>query len=62
MLKGKDNVPIEQIEKWTKPLLDEFFNIVNYDDTLKEICEKFSNQTIGKFLECVFNEVKSHIA
>ena len=42
-------------------MLDEFFNIVNYDDTLKEICEKFSNQTIGMFLECVFNEVRFNI-
>ena len=56
-LKGADNTDREQLEKWTKSLLDEFLNIGNFEEALQEITEKFSNNTISTFLENVFEKV-----
>ena len=58
LLKGADNTDREQLEKWTKSLLDEFLNIGNFEEALQEITEKFSNNTISTFLENVFEKVK----
>ena len=57
LLKGADNTDREQLEKWTKSLLDEFLNIGNFEDALQEITEKFSSSTISTFLENVFEKV-----
>ena len=57
LLKGADNTDREQLEKWTKSLLDEFLNIGNFEEALQEITEKFSNNTISTFLENVFEKV-----
>merc|ERR1719282_1785407 len=57
LLKGPNDAKIEDIEKWTKPLIDEFLHNLDFEETIKEISEKFSNNTITMFLETVFNEV-----
>ena len=56
-LNGSDNVSEEEIQKWTKPLIEEFINNGDFEETIKEITEKFSSKTIEKFIENVFNEV-----
>ena len=57
LLKGPNDAKIDDVEKWTKPLLDEFLHNLDFEETIKEISEKFSNNTITMFLETVFNEV-----
>ena len=54
---GSDNTSDEDIVKWTKPLIEEFVNNGDFEETIKEIAEKFSSKTIQKFLEEVFNQV-----
>ena len=56
-LTGSDTTSDEDIEKWTKPLIEEFVNNGDFDETIKEISEKFSIKTIEKFLGEVFNQV-----
>ena len=56
-LTGSDNTSDEDIVKWTKPLIEEFVNNGDFEETIKEIAEKFSSKTIQKFLEEVFNQV-----
>ena len=58
-LNGADKASIDEVEKWTKPLLDEFLNLVNYEDTVKEVAEKFSSNTISMFVSTVFNQVNT---
>lgn len=56
-LNGSDNTSEEEIQKWTRPLIEEFINNGDFEETIKEITEKFSSKTIEKFIENVFNEV-----
>ena len=56
-LNGSDNTSEAEIQKWTKPLIEEFINNGDFEETIKEISEKFSSKTIEKFIENVFNEV-----
>jgi len=56
-LNGSDQTSDEDIQKWTKPLIEEFVNNGDFEETIKEISEKFSSKTIEKFIENVFNEV-----
>lgn len=56
-LNGSEITSDEDIQKWTKPLLEEFINNGDFEETIKEISEKFSCKTIEKFIENVFNEV-----
>ena len=56
-LNGSDQTSDEEIQKWTKPLIEEFINNGDFEETIKEIAEKFSAKTIEKFIENVFNEV-----
>jgi len=57
LLKGDDKATKEDVEKWTKPLLDEFLNTLYFEEALKEISDKFSKNTINMFFEQVFDEV-----
>ena len=56
-LTGSDNTSEAEIQKWTKPLIEKFINNGDFEETIKEISEKFSSKTIEKFIENVFNEV-----
>ena len=56
-LNGLANATRDDLEKWTIPLLNEFLHNVDYDETLKEVGEKFSPGTIEQFVEIIFNEV-----
>merc|ERR1719192_3098847 len=56
-LNGSDSTTEAEIQKWTKPLIEEFINNGDFEETIKEISEKFSSKTIEKFIENVFNEV-----
>ena len=56
-LNGSDNTTEAEIQKWTKPLIEEFINNGDFEEAIKEISEKFSSKTIEKFIENVFNEV-----
>ena len=38
-------------------MIEEFVNNGDFEETIKEIAEKFSSKTIQKFLEEVFNQV-----
>ena len=58
LLKGDDKATKEDVEKWTKPLLDEFLNTLYFEEALKEISDKFSKNTINMFFEQVFDEVR----
>jgi len=48
---------MDEVEKWTIPLLNEFLNNVDYNEAIKEIGEKFSSGTIATFVEVLFNQV-----
>jgi len=56
-LNGPANASMDDLEKWTIPLLNEFLNNVNYEETIMEVGEKFSNGTIAKFVEIILNQV-----
>ena len=56
-LNGSDNTTEAEIQKWTKPLIDEFINNGDVEEAIKEISEKFSSKTIEMFIKNVFNEV-----
>merc|ERR1711936_1435876 len=55
-LNGPANASMDDLEKWTIPLLNEFLNNVNYEETIMEVGEKFSNGTIAKFVEIILNQ------
>lgn len=56
-LKGKENASEAEIEKWTIPLLNEFLHNYDFEEAIKEIGEKFSHETVVKFVEVVLNNV-----
>jgi len=56
-LMGSPNATDQEIRKWTTPLLNEFLHNVDYNEAIKEIGERFSVETIAKFVEEVLNEV-----
>jgi len=56
-LNGSANASMDDLEKWTMPLLNEFLHNVDYDEAIKEVGEKFSTGTIAKFVEILFNQV-----
>jgi len=56
-LKGKESATEEELEKWTIPLLNEYLHNYDFDEAIKEIGEKFSHETMAKFVEVVLNNV-----
>jgi len=56
-LKGPANLDWDEVDKLTKPLIDEYLNIGNTEETLKEIGDKFSSNTITLFIGSVCNQV-----
>ena len=61
-LKGATDLSLDEVDNLTRPLIEEFLNIKNYDEALKEIAEKFSSNTIPMFLSSVFNQVCTVVA
>lgn len=56
-LMGKAGASEAELEKWTTPLLNEFLHNVDFTEAIKEIGEKFSPETVVKFVENVLNNV-----
>lgn len=56
-LSGAATASMDDLEKWTIPLLNEFLHNVDYNEAIKEIGEKFSSGTIANFVEILFNQV-----
>lgn len=56
-LTGDPNASVQQVEKLSGPLLEEYLHIKDTDATIKEVAEKFAPNTITAFVEAVLNSV-----
>lgn len=56
-LNGKDAPSMDEVKKWTEPLINEFIHNYDVAEALKEVGEKFSQKSVGMFAEEVLNSV-----